>query len=169
MRQLRTLPIAARLSAWMVRRMPEVASCHRGHGATAALPASRHAANETKNQRGELPAFQGEGMKPKPNIFPTLCLSQGLPAPEAEHRFAAPRRWRFDFAWPAYRVALEVEGGVWTGGRHTSGAGFVRDMEKYNAAGGLGWIVLRCMPKTLCTMATINTIKAAIEVAGKQA
>ena len=39
-----------------------------------------------------------------------------LPEPEREYRFAPPRRWRFDFAWPAAMLALEVEGGVWSTG-----------------------------------------------------
>ena len=67
----------------------------------------------------------------------------------AEHRFHATRKWRFDYAVPSLRIALEVEGGVWTGGRHTSGAGFLRDIEKYNEAALNGWLVLRCTPKTL--------------------
>jgi len=36
-----------------------------------------------------------------------------------------------------------VEGGIWTGGRHTRGKGFIHDMEKYNAATVLGYQVLR--------------------------
>lgn len=67
----------------------------------------------------------------------------------AEHRFHEVRKWRFDYAIPHLRIALEVEGGVWTGGRHTSSAGFLRDMEKYNEAALNGWVVLRCTPKTL--------------------
>ena len=67
----------------------------------------------------------------------------------AEHRFHDTRKWRFDYAIPHLRIALEVEGGVWTGGRHTSAKGFLRDMDKYNEAALNGWIVLRCTPKTL--------------------
>lgn len=67
----------------------------------------------------------------------------------AEYVFAPPRRWRLDYAIPSLHIALEVEGGVWTGGRHTSSAGFLKDMEKYNRAALLGWSVLRCTPKTL--------------------
>jgi hypothetical protein len=71
----------------------------------------------------------------------------GLPAPEREHLFARPRLWRFDFAWPALLLAVEVEGGVWTRGRHTRGQGFIDDMEKYNRAAVLGWSVLRVTPQ----------------------
>ena len=60
-----------------------------------------------------------------------------------EHRFMASRRWRFDFAHPQTLTAIEIEGGTWTGGRHTRGSGFVADAEKYNAAAIAGWMVFR--------------------------
>lgn len=63
--------------------------------------------------------------------------------PVREHRFHADRRWRFDFAFPAERVAVEVEGGIFVKGRHSRGAGMRADMDKYNAACELGWRVLR--------------------------
>lgn len=69
-----------------------------------------------------------------------------LPRPVAEHRFHAVRKWRFDFAWVAERIALEVEGGVWTQGRHTRGSGAKKDMEKYNHAASEGWLVFRTTP-----------------------
>lgn len=70
-------------------------------------------------------------------------LKPGLPAPEREWRFSPPRRWRFDFAWPDRKVAVEVEGSARGGGRHQRRAGFQADAEKYNAAAELGWVVLR--------------------------
>ena len=66
-----------------------------------------------------------------------------LPPPIAEYRFAPPRRWRFDFAWPDLMTAVEFEGGVWSGGRHTRGKGFENDCEKYNEAAARGWRVYR--------------------------
>lgn len=59
-----------------------------------------------------------------------------------EHQFCA-RKWRFDFAVPDKRVAFEIEGGTWISGRHNTGAGSQKDMEKYNEAAILGWKVLR--------------------------
>ena len=76
-----------------------------------------------------------------------------------EFRFHPVRKWRFDYALPEHRVALEVEGGVWTGGRHTSSSGFLRDMEKYNTASVMGWRVVRTTPKELYTRATLDMLK----------
>jgi very-short-patch-repair endonuclease len=60
-----------------------------------------------------------------------------------ELAFAMPRRWRFDFSWPIARVALELDGGVWSLGRHTRGQGFINDCEKMSEAAARGWRVLR--------------------------
>ena len=74
----------------------------------------------------------------------TLLIDDaGLPVPEREHRFHQTRRWRFDFAWPEYKIACEVEGGIWSGGRHVRGRGFQKDCTKYNEAALAGWIVIR--------------------------
>lgn len=97
------------------------------------------------------------------DIFIALCKANGIPAPDTEHKFHPTRRWRFDYAWIEQRIALEVEGGVWIGGRHTSGAGFVKDMEKYNEAACLGWRVIRCQPKQLASGAMIDTIQRAMQ------
>ena len=69
--------------------------------------------------------------------------SAGIRGYVREHRFCPPRLWRFDFAWPERALAVEIEGAVFAGGRHTRGAGFVADAEKYATATLLGWRVLR--------------------------
>jgi len=97
--------------------------------------------------------------------FPALCVAMGLPLPVLEHRFHPVRKWRFDFAFPEYKVALEVEGGIWLpkGGRHNRPVGMVKDMEKYNTAAEMGWRILKVEPKRLMTSATVEMIKRAIE------
>lgn len=97
------------------------------------------------------------------DFFTQLCRNQLGIVPVKEHVFHSHRKWRFDYAFPEHKVALEVEGGVWTGGRHTSSRGFLGDMEKYNAAACLGWRLLRCTPDTLCTMATLKLVKTCID------
>lgn len=69
-----------------------------------------------------------------------------VPAFHVEHTFHPKRKWRFDFAWPQFLVAVEIEGLNWKPGgksRHTTPAGYRADLEKYNAACVLGWRVLR--------------------------
>jgi very-short-patch-repair endonuclease len=70
---------------------------------------------------------------------------QGVNGPllTAEHKFHPTRRWRFDFANIPAKVAIEVEGGQWSGGRHTRGSGYSADCEKYNEAQLCGWVVFR--------------------------
>jgi hypothetical protein len=72
-----------------------------------------------------------------------LC---GWPKPDAEVRFDRIRRWRFDWAYPQYRIAIEREGGVWIKGRHTRPSGYLKDVEKYNEAALRGWRILRYTP-----------------------
>jgi very-short-patch-repair endonuclease len=60
-----------------------------------------------------------------------------------QHRFHPKRRWLLDFAFPRKKVSIEVEGGIWTGGRHTRGDGFEKDCEKQNTAVCMGWKYLR--------------------------
>lgn len=62
---------------------------------------------------------------------------------EREHRFHPHRLWRFDFAFPNYILAVEIDGATNAEGRHTRGAGFAADCEKMNAATLLGWRILR--------------------------
>lgn len=71
------------------------------------------------------------------------AASADFPQPEREFRFHPVRRWRFDFAWPAYRLAVEIDGGIFVNGRHGRGLQFSADCEKLNAAVLLGWRVLR--------------------------
>jgi very-short-patch-repair endonuclease len=73
-------------------------------------------------------------------------LPADVPRPVREYPFdpeAAGRKWRFDFAWPEERLAVEVEGGIWTQGRHTRGSTFENELRKYNRAALAGWCVLR--------------------------
>jgi hypothetical protein len=88
-----------------------------------------------------------------------ILASLKIPVPIKEHVFHPTRKWAFDYAWPDHMIALEVEGGVWNQGRHNRGKGFLNDMEKYNAAGMLGWRVFRTTPQDLIKTKTIEMIK----------
>lgn len=62
---------------------------------------------------------------------------------EQEYKFHPKRKWRADFHIVGKKILVEVEGGVWSYGRHTRGKGYIGDMEKYNAAVLMGYQVLR--------------------------
>lgn len=94
--------------------------------------------------------------------FPRLCVAYGLPVPEAEYRFHPTRKWRFDWAFREHKVAVEQEGAIWVNGRHTRGSGFVKDIEKYNAAAALGWRVLRGTPQQIASGDILPAVQQAI-------
>jgi very-short-patch-repair endonuclease len=101
-------------------------------------------------------------MKYNPTIVAAFLASFGIPNPEFEFRFHPERKWRFDLAWPAAKVALEIDGAVWSGGRHTRGSGWLKDTEKLNAAACLGWRMLRCTPQQLMRNETVVLLKSAL-------
>ncbi len=86
-----------------------------------------------------------------------------LPPARREYMFHPTRKWRFDFAWPDLLLAVEVEGGIWTGGRHVSPVGFTKDCLKYNEAAMLGWLVLRFTPAMIQDGTARRYIEFAIE------
>ena len=93
-----------------------------------------------------------------PYFFPYLRAND-LPIPVPEFQFHPKRKWKFDYAWEDYKIALEVEGGIFSGGRHTRPKGFIGDMEKYNSAAVLGWRIIRVQPKELETKKTIDLLR----------
>lgn len=120
-------------------------------------------------------AEQFKALKPKvkkpaakasaPIGFQTWCITNGIICPYDEHSFHDKRKWRFDYAWPEFKIALEVDGGLWIpgGGRHNRAGGYLKDCEKFNAAAVLGWRVLRVTPQQLLTMNTIEMLKGAMK------
>jgi hypothetical protein len=102
-----------------------------------------------------------------------------------EYRFCEGRKWRFDFALsklikprPGEKVrpgeqslktrvaklALEVQGGLFTNGRHSRGAALLKEHEKLNAAACAGWRILYTIPDNLCMPETVETIKKALTI-----
>ena len=78
-----------------------------------------------------------------------LCNDLQLKPPVAEYQFYSERLWRMDYAWPQVKVAIEIEGGIYQGGDHTTSMqGVLGDVEKYNTAASLGWLVLRATTLT---------------------
>lgn len=93
--------------------------------------------------RSKRPKVKGEKV---PNEFETK-LARELKALkinfEQEFYFHPERKWRADFHLVGKKILVEVEGGIWSGGRHIRGKGYLGDMEKYNAATMMGFQVIR--------------------------
>lgn len=100
--------------------------------------------------------------------FPVLCQAAGLPVPVAEYPFAKAieRQWRFDFAWPAQQLALEIDGGGFVRGRHHRPVGFAEDCCKLNSAVILGWRVLRVTPQQVRDGTALDFVERALAASG---
>ena len=91
--------------------------------------------------------------------FALHCQVKGITV-EREYRFDTNgRRWRFDFAIPAKKIAIEIEGGTWIQGRHSRGSGYESDLTKYNRAAVLGWRILRYTPAMVTAGTAINQLE----------
>ena len=82
---------------------------------------------------------------------------------EQEFKFHPDRKWRADFYIVDHMLLVEVEGGIWSGGRHTRAKGYIGDMEKYNAAVALGYRVLRFSTEQVKSGFAVNGILGVIE------
>ncbi len=102
-----------------------------------------------------------------PKVVTAFFGEYGIPEPIYEHQFHDTRKWRFDIAWTSvqHMVALECQGGLFSGGAHVRGAAVLREHEKYNHACCLGWRILYTTPEKLCTLETAEFVKKALGIA----
>lgn len=100
---------------------------------------------------------------PVEDLMLEKILKEKLPEPVREHKFHPVRRWRMDFAWIKEKIALEIEGGTWAGGRHLHPLGFEKDCEKYNEAALLGWKVLRATTTMVKDGRALEILKRGLE------
>lgn len=87
------------------------------------------------------------------------CRALKLPEPITEYRFHPVRMWRFDAAWPDYRVAVEVQGGGFVQGRHSRGPGMENDAEKAAEAILRGWRVFTATPRQIKKGQTVSWLE----------
>ncbi len=108
------------------------------------------------------PAQQLRKLKADARIanFQNWCYRNGLPKPAAEYQFDMSRKWRFDFCWAEQMVALEVQGGLFSAGRHTRGAALLKEHEKLNRAAVLGYRLIYTTPQTAQNSDTLATLTA---------
>ena len=83
-----------------------------------------------------------------------------------EFKFHPQRKWQADFRIDGMPILVEVEGGVFTNGRHTRGEGYTKDCEKYSAAAVNGWFVIRGTTAQIKSGLVIQWIEKLIERLG---
>ena len=98
---------------------------------------------------------------PCPEPLASIFEAAGVGAPVREHRFHQERKWRWDFAWPGEKIALEIHGGIWQSGRHSRGKGQLADWEKMNMGQLMGWIVLQAGTAQLANGAVVALVQSA--------
>lgn len=81
----------------------------------------------------------------------------------AEWYFHPTRKWRMDYAFPKVKVAIEIDGGIFIGGRHSGGMGQKKDFEKLNSAAELGWLVFHYTPDEKMKANTFAQVYHAIQ------
>lgn len=77
---------------------------------------------------------------------------------EREFKFHPTRKWSADFHLIGRKILVEIEGGLFSGGRHTRGKGYINDMEKYNSATMMGYQVIRFSTKQVTSGKVIQEI-----------
>jgi len=93
----------------------------------------------------------------------------GLPEPTRELQIIAQRRFRWGFAWPERRLAVEVQGDIWrrtNAGRsagHANPSRIAKDYEKHNLVTLLGWRVLYFTPGMIRSGKAVDVLQVAIE------
>jgi hypothetical protein len=122
------------------------------------------------NRRGDGTGLKGQRSKkrqgrddltPEQRAFLLACEAYGLPEPVPEYTFAAPRKWRFDWLFDGW-LAVEIQGGLFTQGRHVRGAALKREYQKLNEAAILGFTVLLTTPDEVKDGSLFPLIKRAL-------
>jgi hypothetical protein len=124
-----------------------------------ASPATVSDRLECSSRSSDRPARSTYNPKIVTAFFAEHGLADGL---VFEYRFHDKRLWRFDLCWPDRKVAVEVQGGIFAGGRHNRGAALVKEHEKLNHASAMGYKVLFVQPKDLCLVSTVELVRMAM-------
>ena len=87
----------------------------------------------------------------------------GLTGYVREYAAIPGRKFRFDFCFTEQRLLIEVNGGTFTKGAHSTGQGIRRDYEKCNLATLAGWRVLSFDGKAIKSGEAVEVIRQALE------
>jgi hypothetical protein len=139
---VKSATILAESCRWLVRHaLDATAGAAQVRARITAKPKAASKPHKLSNeQRLLIEQLRGKGYAALPEVY-----------------FHPTRKWRIDVAVPSLEfnlqgetirlLAIEINGGAWSRGRHTRGSGYVKDMEKLNMLTELGWRVLQFTPQ----------------------
>lgn len=117
---------------------------------------------QTPKQQIESAFLHGKKLVDKHNkdMFVAKMAANGYTC-TPEFLFHETRKWRIDFyiEHNGKKLAIEVEGGIWSNGRHTRGSGFIKDMQKYNELTKYGIFMYRVEPSKLFDLSVLQDIQ----------
>ena len=93
------------------------------------------------------------------DLFAFQLDSAGVTGYIREYQAIPGRRFRFDFAWRKERLLVEINGGTYSKGAHSTGTGINRDYEKGNLAVLNGWRVLSFDTKQVKSGAALDVVE----------
>lgn len=91
--------------------------------------------------------------------FATQIKQAGLPEPEREVKLSNEYAYRWDFVWARYRLAVEINGGIWNVGGHSTGKGILRDMTKLKLATLAGYRCFQFHADAVEDGSAVNTVE----------
>lgn len=93
--------------------------------------------------------------------FAAQLRAVGIPHTR-QAKWCSGRRFRADFALTEHGILVEVQGGAWSGGRHTRGAGYAADCVRMGKAVALGWTMLYVTPQQVTSGEALAMVEAAM-------
>lgn len=86
-----------------------------------------------------------------------------MPSPTRNYRFHPTRKFEIDWAWPEFKIGVEIQGGIFMpGGAHSLPTNILRDMTKQNLLLDFGWRVWHYTPSEVIKGIAIQHIDAVL-------
>lgn len=120
--------------------------------------------------RGELRKLARKAEQEAPeNAMAFQIKAAKLPIPKRHVKWHPARQFHWDFYWPEFRLALEVEGGqsVPGGGHHQRRGGYELDCIRHSEAALMGFTLLRFTSRQVFDGTALGYVERAIWLLGK--
>ena len=98
------------------------------------------------------------------DLFAQQLDALGLTGYLREYPAVKGRKFRWDFCWKSARLLVEINGGTFTKGAHSTGTGIRRDYEKNNLAQLAGWRWLMFDGEMVMSGEAVEIVRKALEL-----